>query len=56
MSYRPTIGGKLRGKLPEQTGHRLDCLLGHRPRQGDWSDLWIERHREERELPRIGVW
>ena len=33
-------------KLPEQTGHRLDAVLGLRPRKGDWSDLWIERHRE----------
>jgi|SRR5581483_9110564 len=23
--------------------------MGHRPRKGDWSDLWIERHREARE-------
>jgi hypothetical protein len=20
--------------------------VGHRPRKGDWSDLWIERHHE----------
>ena len=49
MSYRPTIGGKLRERdfrSRQVTGWML--LVGHRPRKGDWSDLWIERHREAR--------
>jgi hypothetical protein len=47
MSYRPTIGGKLRGgnfRSRQVTG--WISVLGLRPRKGDWSDLWIERHRE----------
>ena len=28
MSQDPTIGGKLREELPEQTGHRLDFAIG----------------------------
>ena len=47
MSYRPTIGGRLR---EEASGSRqvTGCivLVGLRPRKGDWSDLWIERHHE----------
>ena len=47
MSYRPTIGGKLRKRTSgvdrSQAG---SCCWGVRPRKGDWSDLWIERHHE----------
>ena len=49
MSYRPTIGGRLREenfRSRQVTG--CIVLLGLRPRKGDWSDLWIERHHEAR--------
>jgi hypothetical protein len=47
MSYRPTIGGRLR-KRTSGSRQVTGCIvvLGLRPRKGDWSDLWIERHHE----------
>jgi hypothetical protein len=47
MSQDPKIGGKLREETfrsRQVTGWMN--LVGRGPRKGDWSDLWIERHRE----------
>ena len=47
MSYRPTIGGKLRKATSGvDRSQAVHGLWGIGPRKGDWSDLWIERHRE----------
>ena len=47
MSYRPTIGGRLRKETSGVDRSQAGCcLVGLRPRKGDWSDLWIERHHE----------
>jgi hypothetical protein len=47
MSQDPKIGGKLREETfrsRQVTGWMN--LVARGPRKGDWSDLWIERHRE----------
>ena len=47
MSYRPTIGGKLRRETSGVDRSQAGCeMVGLRPCKGDWSDLWIERHHE----------
>jgi hypothetical protein len=47
MSYHPTVGGKLReGDFRSRQVTGCMVLVGLRPRKGDWSDLWIERHHQ----------
>jgi hypothetical protein len=46
MSHGPTVGGKLREETSGVDRSQAGSLLGLRPRKGDWSDLWIERHHE----------
>src|SRR5687768_12663654 len=43
MSYRPTIGGRLRKRTSGVDRLQAGCVFwGIRPRQGDWSDLWLD--------------
>lgn len=57
MSHGPLVGGKLREATSGvDRSQAVSAWWGRRPRKGDWSDLWTERHREARERPRIGVW
>jgi hypothetical protein len=56
MSY-PMIGGKLREETSgADRSQAASVCWGFGPRKGDWSDLWIERHREALGRPRIGEW
>src|SRR5678816_3853855 len=43
MSYRPTIGGRLRKRTSGVDRSQAGSFFwGIGPRQGDWSDLWLD--------------